>query len=132
MASGPINNPNSNPDQSNIDNSKEKIKKIQKEIDDTKEIMLENIEQAIKRGDHLITIENNTQDIQNQANNFLKKTRNLKNEMCWRKYILHIITGIIFLFVASIIVGIIVYSSVNASNTSNTSPSSTNTPESVT
>lgn len=59
-----------------------KINIIQKDIDDTKIIILKSIDDILKRGEKLENLEKRTADLNNSSAVFLKRSKDL-NRCCW-------------------------------------------------
>ena len=91
----------------NMENSNNKIIECQQKLDETKTILSENIEKVIERGDKIELIVDKTQKLQINSKKFLKSTRNLKRNMCVRKYKLYCFIFTIFSFFVFIISAII-------------------------
>ncbi|CEK09593.1 hypothetical protein [Legionella hackeliae] len=58
-----------------------KVRKVQKEVDETMQIMLKNIEKMEKRGEALQTLVTKTQDLETSSFQFKKKAADLNS--CW-------------------------------------------------
>lgn len=89
-------------------NTNEKIKLVQKEIDDTKNVMFSNIDKIIQRGDRLEDIQDRTDQLVNNSSKFKKASQRLKRSMCVKNYkmaaLITIIVMIILVFFILIIV----------------------------
>jgi vesicle-associated membrane protein 4 len=81
-----------------------RITQIHSEIDATKEVMLDNITQVLKRGERLEDLEHGAEDLAFQSNIFRTGASSLKNTMCWKNWKCLLLIS----FVISTIIGIIV------------------------
>lgn len=85
----------------------EKIRLVQKQVDDTKDIMMRNIEETIRRGDNLEQLQKTTDELQKATITFERKAREVKRTMCMKNCkmtaiiiaVVLIIIGLIVLFV---------------------------------
>ena len=68
-----------------------KLDKIHLETEHVIEIMRENINKAITRGDNLTEIEERATQLNDQSQLFHSKTKELKRVMCWRHYRFYIL-----------------------------------------
>lgn len=68
-----------------------KIEKLKKELDDTKKIMVENVDKLIIRGQKLEKLKDNTQEIVDQSHFLMTDARKLKYKMYWRNFALTVV-----------------------------------------
>ncbi|MBN9286540.1 MAG: hypothetical protein BGO43_06340 [Gammaproteobacteria bacterium 39-13] len=61
-------------------NERTKIKQIQQEIDETKKIMLQNIDKVIVRGRKIETLRDRSKEMQEKSQRFVKQAKHLKNK----------------------------------------------------
>jgi vesicle-associated membrane protein 7 len=88
----------------------DKIAVVQAEIDSVKDIMVENIDKLLERGEKIELLVDKTDRLNQQAFKFEKTSRNLKNEI-WcqgvrNKCIIVTIIALIILFIVAMICGI--------------------------
>lgn len=85
-----------------------KISAINSEINQTVDIMRQNIETVINRGEKLEDIELKTNEIMLESIEFEQSSKKVKEAMCWKKYRLYlIIAGAAFLLALLIIIAIV-------------------------
>jgi flagellar biosynthesis/type III secretory pathway M-ring protein FliF/YscJ len=82
----------------------DKIKLIQKETDETKGIMMDTINQALKRGDKLNLLEDDANKLEESGAAFKKVSSDLKKNMCWRQWKLILLITCIILFILLVII----------------------------
>eukprot|EP00238_Polyblepharides_amylifera_P000782 CAMPEP_0196571228 /NCGR_PEP_ID=MMETSP1081-20130531/1412_1 /TAXON_ID=36882 /ORGANISM="Pyramimonas amylifera, Strain CCMP720" /LENGTH=95 /DNA_ID=CAMNT_0041888085 /DNA_START=306 /DNA_END=589 /DNA_ORIENTATION=- len=58
-----------------------KILQVQKQVEDVKNVMMENIEKVLDRGDRIELLVDKTEDLRFQADNFYKSGRSLRRRM---------------------------------------------------
>lgn len=88
---------------------RDKIAQIQLQVDDVKEVMVTNIDKAIKRGDDLDVLQQKTSDLEKNAGIFERDARSLKRRMWW-KNIRIILAIIIIVLIVAIVLGLIIWS----------------------
>lgn len=84
------------------DPNNDKISNLRNKVDEVKDVMIDNIEKVLDRGEKLDHLTQATEDIEASAQFFQRGTRKLKNNMIMRYVVLVII--LIFLVVAVLIV----------------------------
>jgi hypothetical protein len=84
------------------DPDNDKINSVQKSIDIAKDIMTNNIDAALKRGDRLDTLNTKSENMAASAAIFQKKSSDLKREMCMRN------AKMIIMIVGSVLVFILI------------------------
>ena len=65
--------------------SADKLAIVNAKLEDTKQVMVQNIDAVLERGEKLDLLVNKTENLQNEAFKFQKGATSLKNEMWWRK-----------------------------------------------
>jgi len=73
--------------------NKDAIKNAQKEIDEARGIMNENIERVLERGERMDTLIDKTGRLQGSARDFRMKGTNLQRRMWWKDVKLRIMLG---------------------------------------
>jgi hypothetical protein len=68
-----------------------KIEKLKKELDDTKKIMVNNVDKLIIRGQKLEKLKDKTQEIADQSHFLMTDTRKLKYKMYWHNFALTVV-----------------------------------------
>jgi vesicle-associated membrane protein 7 len=87
----------------------DKIRKIQVDIDQVKDVMLENIEKILTRGENLEDLDRKTDDLRIQTLSFSKTSKALKCALCRQNIVLTIVITSIILFVILLFGGIIIW-----------------------
>lgn len=80
----------------------DKIRCVQREVDDVKEVMLENIEKVLTRGERLEDIDRKTEDLQEQSSHFHVVSKKLQCQLIRENLGLSIMIGFIILFVLAV------------------------------
>jgi t-SNARE complex subunit (syntaxin) len=88
--------------QNTLENKDEKIIKVDKQINEVKNIMRDNMEKAFDRNIKLETIEDKSVNMLKQAEMFEKQAASVRRSMCLKKYKVYCI----ILFVIAIVVTI--------------------------
>lgn len=60
-----------------------RVAAVQKQVDDVKSVMVENISKVLERGDRIQLLVDRTEDLQAQAVQFQKQGRQLRSKMWW-------------------------------------------------
>lgn len=81
----------------------DKIGKLKSQIEDVKQVMLNNIDELIDRGERIDMLVDKTDQLQNQAGAFHSNSRTLRREMQWRN-----IKICIAIFLALCILGLVI------------------------
>eukprot|EP01089_Gocevia_fonbrunei_P005031 TRINITY_DN15163_c0_g1_i1.p1 TRINITY_DN15163_c0_g1~~TRINITY_DN15163_c0_g1_i1.p1 ORF type:complete len:190 (+),score=20.86 TRINITY_DN15163_c0_g1_i1:213-782(+) len=63
-----------------------KINKLKANVDEVTEIMLDNVDKILKRGEDLEHLSERTKELESQSNSFMKDTNKLKRKKC-KEYI---------------------------------------------
>lgn len=87
-------------------NPNDKIISLNREIDDVKNTMIENIDKVLVRGDNIDTLRYKTDKLAEQADNFHNNSKELKCEMLKKnlKLIIGITFGLLFLILIIILI----------------------------
>jgi vesicle-associated membrane protein 7 len=67
------------------DPKNDKIHNIKTHIEDVKNIMLENIEQVLKRGENIDILVNETSILNDESVSFLSSAKQIKRKLWWKK-----------------------------------------------
>jgi len=84
----------------------DKIKQIQGEVDEVKNVMVTNIEKILERGEKIELLVDKTENLSQSAFKFKKSSTQLKNAMWWKNVKLMIVIVIIVLLVIYVIIAI--------------------------
>ena len=84
-----------------------KIQKVQNEVEQVKEVMTDNIEKILKRGEKVEVLLNKSEQLSNESTIFRNSSKNLKRKICIKNA--KIILGIL-LFIALLVIIIIITS----------------------
>ncbi|KAL9653015.1 hypothetical protein ABK040_015530 [Willaertia magna] len=82
----------------------DKITKIKGQIEDVKETMIDNIDKVLDRGEKIDLLVNRTLDLAESADSFRTKSKELKNTMVKRTFILGLICIIVVLVLIFIVI----------------------------
>jgi len=86
------------------------ISVVQARIDNVKDIMVENIDRVLERGEKIELLVDKTEQLSHQAFKFEKGARTLKNDMYWRavrnKCIILFVILLIILFITLMVCGL--------------------------
>eukprot|EP01123_Difflugia_compressa_P006015 TRINITY_DN1814_c1_g9_i1.p1 TRINITY_DN1814_c1_g9~~TRINITY_DN1814_c1_g9_i1.p1 ORF type:complete len:216 (-),score=35.49 TRINITY_DN1814_c1_g9_i1:164-811(-) len=105
------------------DKEVDKIAAINAELEDVKNIMQENIDKVVKRGEKLEELEETTQQLEVEASGFRTRATQLKNTVWWGSLRMKIIIGVAILVVIGIIILAICVSPANICKAPEPSPS---------
>lgn len=81
------------------DNLNNKTKLVQKQIDETKQIMSRNIELIVERGDKIDDLVDKTENLAIQSSRFKRGTNQLKNSVCVKNYKVILVISLVLLAV---------------------------------
>ncbi|XP_066276595.1 vesicle-associated membrane protein 3-like [Branchiostoma lanceolatum] len=88
--------------------SNRKMDKLQSEVDEVTNLLKDNVDKVLQRGDRLERLEERSEDLNAEANRFRVVSTKLKKKYCWQNCKMTLIlTGVILLLLA-VIAGIIV------------------------
>eukprot|EP00898_Chlorokybus_atmophyticus_P006580 jgi/Chlat1/6923/Chrsp52S06599 len=77
-----------------------KVAKVQKEVDQVKHIMMENIEKVLDRGEKIELLVDKTDALRSQADDFHRTGRQLRRRMWWNNLKLKLmVAGILFVLI---------------------------------
>jgi len=80
------------------------INNVQRGLDEIKDVMIENIEKVMERGEAIESLVKRTDHLNFSSENFKKSSKKLHRSMFWANFKLKLITGIAVLFVLYIFV----------------------------
>jgi vesicle-associated membrane protein 7 len=80
---------------------------VNTKLDDVKNIMVQNIEMVLERGEKLELLVDKTEQLQSQAFKFEKSSKELKMAMFWRRVKLYFLIGFIVVFILWLLTSII-------------------------
>lgn len=86
-----------------------KVAAVQRKVDEVKNIMVENIEKVLERGEKIELLVDKTDDLRYQAEKFHKTGRHLRSKMWWQNFKMKILLCSIILIVILIIVLLICF-----------------------
>nr|KAJ3421740.1 hypothetical protein HK105_002450 [Polyrhizophydium stewartii] len=85
-----------------------KAAQVQTKVDEVIDIMQNNIDKVMQRGEKLETLQNKTDDLSHGALQFKKGSAAIKNEMWWKNMKLNlIIAGVVSCIIVIAVVGIV-------------------------
>ena len=82
----------------------DKINKMQRELDKTKNIMIDNVQKTIQKGEKIDNLVQKTEDLSIQGNIFQRRAKNIKCLMCRKNA-----KQIILVILGAILIGILIY-----------------------
>jgi predicted S18 family serine protease len=80
-----------------------KVAQVRAQVEETKRVMVDNIDQVIARGEKIEDVCAETDRLQNEAAQFQRNARELKHQM-WKKKLLYIFAGIVALLIIAFVV----------------------------
>jgi len=86
--------------------AQDKVDKVKEQMDDVKNVMVDNIEKVLKRGEKIELLVDKTDNLNQQSIRFKKHSTQLKQAMWWQNAKLMIVVGVVVV----VVVGIIAYS----------------------
>lgn len=86
------------------DPKNDKISKIKTEIGQVKDVMIDNIEKILERGDRIDNLVQKTEGLEKQSTQFKANATSLKNKMFLKKIIMIIVIVVVILLVIFLIV----------------------------
>ena len=92
--------PEKSKESNDIDQSQKKTQQVQKQVDEVKDIMHQNIKKVVERGENIQSIDQKTEELHQSSQQFHKKTVEVKKKMWWKhlKYqIIFIVLGILLI-----------------------------------
>jgi t-SNARE complex subunit (syntaxin) len=82
----------------------DKLSKIQDEINRTKDVMKDNINKTIARGEKLEQIEDKAENLNNRAKTFQSTAKAARRQMCWQNW-----RNILLIVLVVTIISVILY-----------------------
>ncbi|KAL7713336.1 Vesicle-associated membrane protein [Entamoeba marina] len=80
-----------------------KIRAIYNDVNDTKDIMQDNIDKMTQNIETAEDLEEKTNSMVDKATLFKKESKQMKKAMCWRKYKLWILIGTVVIIILIVI-----------------------------
>lgn len=90
-----------------------KVASVQKQVDEVKNIMVENIEKVLERGEKIELLVDKTDDLRFQAEKFQKTGRQLRNRMWWANLKMKLVIALVVILLAVVLFAIICFSGKN-------------------
>lgn len=81
-------------DFSNNASSSDRIRSVQGEIDQVKDVMVHNVERILNRGERIELLVDKTENMSQQAFAFRKRSTQLRRQMWWKNIKLLMIMGV--------------------------------------
>lgn len=81
------------------------LRTAQREIDGVREIMTENIERVLERGERIDLLVDKTDRLGNSARDFRVRSRGLRRRMWWKNVKLMVLLVLVVLFLVYLFVG---------------------------
>merc|ERR1711939_1210465 len=82
------------------------IKNVQREMEDVREVMSENIERVLERGERIDLLVDKTDRLGGSARDFRVRSRGLRRRMWWKNVKLMVLLCIVVVFLLYLLVGI--------------------------
>jgi len=82
----------------------ERLARVQRQAEEVKQIMVENIERVLDRGEKLDLLVDRTDQLSRTSADFRKKATTLRRETCMQKYKLYLIVTLVTLFLLLILI----------------------------
>jgi vesicle-associated membrane protein 7 len=81
------------------------IRNVQREMDGVREIMTENIERVLERGERIDLLVDKTDRLGGSARDFRVRSRGLRRQMWWKNVKLMVMLGVVAVFLVYLLVG---------------------------
>jgi len=81
------------------------FRNVQREIDDVRGIMTENIERVLERGERIDLLVDKTDRLGGSARDFRMRSKNLRRRMFWKNIRLMVLLGVVCVFLLYLLVG---------------------------
>jgi vesicle-associated membrane protein 7 len=81
------------------------IRNVQREMDGVREIMTENIERVLERGERIDLLVDKTDRLGGSARDFRVRSRGLRRQMWWKNVKLMVMLGVVAVFLIYLLVG---------------------------
>eukprot|EP01062_Namystynia_karyoxenos_P071295 TRINITY_DN66756_c0_g1_i1.p1 TRINITY_DN66756_c0_g1~~TRINITY_DN66756_c0_g1_i1.p1 ORF type:complete len:221 (+),score=79.41 TRINITY_DN66756_c0_g1_i1:101-763(+) len=85
------------------DPGNDQLLQAQKVVEDTKNVMMENMDDMLQRGDRLETMMQKTDELQTDAQKFHKKAVRVRKQACWEDYKTRLMLACVVIAVLAII-----------------------------
>eukprot|EP00761_Pharyngomonas_kirbyi_P012128 gb/GECH01012155.1/.p1 GENE.gb/GECH01012155.1/~~gb/GECH01012155.1/.p1 ORF type:complete len:209 (+),score=44.73 gb/GECH01012155.1/:1-627(+) len=82
----------------------DKVSKVQSEINEVKDIMRDNIDRVLERGERLEDLSGRAEDLQRSSKMFVGTARKAKRKMCMRNFYITIILIIVILVILAVVI----------------------------
>ncbi|PRP87592.1 hypothetical protein PROFUN_04619 [Planoprotostelium fungivorum] len=82
----------------------DKTGKLRSQVNDVKNVMIENVDKVLARGEKIETLVDKTQELQDSATTFQFKSREVKNKFWWKNLKMKICIGITILIIVLLVV----------------------------
>ena len=80
-------------------------KEVQGQVDEVVHIMNDNIQKVMQRGEHLDTLQDRTDNLQQSSMQFRRGANRVRKQMWWKNMKMNLIIGGVVLLIILIIVG---------------------------
>ncbi|KAI9321006.1 synaptobrevin-domain-containing protein [Dichotomocladium elegans] len=90
-----------------------KTSRVQAQVDEVVNIMQDNIDKVMQRGERLDDLRGKTEDLQSTAHHFRRGANQVRKRMWWKDLKWKIIIGVTILIILGIIIGSIVGTQTN-------------------
>ncbi|KAJ1568582.1 hypothetical protein HK405_000298 [Cladochytrium tenue] len=84
--------------------SANKVQQVQAQVDEVMNIMHDNINKAMQRGEELESLNTKTEDLQNSSLQFKKGANEVRKQMWWKDFKMKMILGGVILAIIAIII----------------------------
>eukprot|EP00043_Microstomoeca_roanoka_P000942 m.30084 g.30084 ORF g.30084 m.30084 type:complete len:246 (-) comp10576_c0_seq1:542-1279(-) len=102
------------------------LTRAREEVEQVKDIMVQNIEKVLQRGEAIELLVDKAEELQDEAKRFQKRSRKLKQQMWWQnKKMCLLITGVILAI--CLIIGLIIWSKTRKNNHGGSASTTTTT-----
>ncbi|CAG9460138.1 unnamed protein product [Pedinophyceae sp. YPF-701] len=82
----------------------DKVAAVQKKVDEVRNVMVDNIEKVLERGERIEELVDKTDNLRYQADRFQKQSRQVRNQMCWGNVKVKIAVAVICLIVLLVVI----------------------------
>mmetsp|Transcript_32079 Transcript_32079/g.67469 ORF Transcript_32079/g.67469 Transcript_32079/m.67469 type:complete len:97 (+) Transcript_32079:232-522(+) len=82
----------------------DKIQRVQEDLHDVTEMMRQNIEAVVDRGEHLELLMDKSDNLSSQARQFQKQSKGLRKALWWKNVKMMLSLAFVFLFIIMIVV----------------------------
>ncbi|KAI8062655.1 synaptobrevin-domain-containing protein [Gongronella butleri] len=100
--------PNNSLQGGNSSQGPQKTQQVQQQVDEVVNIMQENIDKVMQRGERLDDLRGKTEDLQSTAGHFRRGANQVRKRMWWKDLKWKIIIGVTILVILGIIIGSVV------------------------